>query len=311
MAFVYWIRLPEHTDMFSEGYVGITSQYPYVRYRSHINSAKNNTQYKTKIQNAILKYGDRLIFQVLVECDRQYAFDLEEKLRPSPSIGWNLRMGGNSYEAHREVAARVVLPKEALKSISDIRTKLWREDRQSCLEPICKKRSKWSRPMDENGNPIRFWLASRFCKNGELWALAQDCRNIYDSFKNCSTKELTDGLNLDPALREWFQPMLRYFDGGWVPKDDYLWNQDFGSHNKVLLIDWKSFTGNKYLWQKSDLFHKAFTEGLGNLQVEREHNLKRSSLEKMFRHFQNGWIPNCDPIWVQTCKEETPLWDTH
>ena len=40
MAIVYWIRRPEHTDIFSEGYVGVTSRSLEERIADHVKVAR-------------------------------------------------------------------------------------------------------------------------------------------------------------------------------------------------------------------------------------------------------------------------------
>ena len=45
--------------------------------------------------NAVNKYGwDNLIKQVILVADEEYCYDIESKLRPSESIGWNINVGG-------------------------------------------------------------------------------------------------------------------------------------------------------------------------------------------------------------------------
>jgi len=110
MAEVYWIHLPEHTDMFTEGYIGMTTKTTKLRFQGHRNAARRTPRKnRSRIQNAIIKYQDILVVETLVICSREYALDLEYKLRPSPKIGWNLRMGGESFEAFSAVFSGQVL----------------------------------------------------------------------------------------------------------------------------------------------------------------------------------------------------------
>lgn len=86
---VYWLKLPEHTDMFSQGYVGITNSTK-DRFESH----KNRTQNK-HLKNAIDKYGwDNLIKEVVLVSDKSYCLMIEKILRPLKNIGWNIIEGG-------------------------------------------------------------------------------------------------------------------------------------------------------------------------------------------------------------------------
>lgn len=86
---VYWIHHPEHTDMFTQGYVGVTNRYKRRLYE-HTRQKKNY-----HFKNAINKYGwDTLVKKQLIFADENYCYDIEKKLRPSENIGWNLAIGG-------------------------------------------------------------------------------------------------------------------------------------------------------------------------------------------------------------------------
>jgi predicted GIY-YIG superfamily endonuclease len=88
---VYWLRLPEHTDMFTQGYVGISNN-TQKRFSAHKKSKQN-----PHLFHAIEKYGfDNLIKQILLISDKTYCLDIEKKLRPEKMIGWNLEAGGGN-----------------------------------------------------------------------------------------------------------------------------------------------------------------------------------------------------------------------
>jgi hypothetical protein len=80
MAVLYWLRLPEHTDMFSQGYVGVTSHIE-KRLRSHKHRFKS--------------IWDKVVVEQLLVSTENYCFFIEQKLRPSRLIGWNKSIGGN------------------------------------------------------------------------------------------------------------------------------------------------------------------------------------------------------------------------
>lgn len=86
---VYWIRHPEHTDIFTQGYIGITASVA-----KRFNDHKVRTQNK-HLQNAINKYGwGNLIKQVVLIADKAYCLMIELKLRAEASVGWNITKGG-------------------------------------------------------------------------------------------------------------------------------------------------------------------------------------------------------------------------
>jgi hypothetical protein len=88
---VYWIREQSHTDLMSQGYIGVSGNVD-ERFESHKGMYSGTNNY---LCNAIKKYGwDNLVKSVLVFADKDYCFDIERKLRPADQIGWNLVMGG-------------------------------------------------------------------------------------------------------------------------------------------------------------------------------------------------------------------------
>lgn len=88
---VYWIREKSHTDLMSQGYVGVSGNVE-KRWKSYENTEKKTNNY---LRNAIKKYGwDNLVKSVLLIADKDYCLNIERKLRPDNKIGWNLTMGG-------------------------------------------------------------------------------------------------------------------------------------------------------------------------------------------------------------------------
>jgi hypothetical protein len=88
---VYWIREKSHTDLTSQGYIGVSGNVK-ERFASHKGmwSGTNN-----HLRNAIKKYGwDNLEKSVLLIAEKDYCLEIEKKLRPADKIGWNLVVGG-------------------------------------------------------------------------------------------------------------------------------------------------------------------------------------------------------------------------
>ena len=86
---LYWIHLPEHTDMFTQGYIGITNNF-----KNRLEAHKNRPSNK-HLKNAINKYGwDSLVKQIILVADEAYCLVVEHKLRIANSIGWNIVEGG-------------------------------------------------------------------------------------------------------------------------------------------------------------------------------------------------------------------------
>ncbi len=95
MAAVYWIHLEEHSDLFSEGYIGFTSKPVKKRISEHFAGAKSEKVRCPHLEKAIRKYGtDRLIVKTVCIGTSDYCLELENRLRPRPLIGWNVGIGG-------------------------------------------------------------------------------------------------------------------------------------------------------------------------------------------------------------------------
>jgi hypothetical protein len=88
---VYWIHHPDHTDMFSQGYIGVSVEFKR-RMKDHFHAKRNR-----HLRFAINKYGwQNLIKKQILIAEKDYCLDIERKLRPSDDIGWNITAGGGN-----------------------------------------------------------------------------------------------------------------------------------------------------------------------------------------------------------------------
>ena len=91
---VYWIRKVEHTNIYTEGYVGVSTNIER-RWREHVTEARANRHPNSFLLNVINKhYPDNLIFEIVYLSNEDNCYNYEEMLRPETNIGWNLRSGG-------------------------------------------------------------------------------------------------------------------------------------------------------------------------------------------------------------------------
>ena len=96
MAIVYWIRRQEHTDIFTQGYVGVSSRSLEDRIAEHVKVSKENHKKVYAVHKAIKSIGiENLIYSVVLVAEEDYCYEVELKLRPMKRIGWNLSEGGN------------------------------------------------------------------------------------------------------------------------------------------------------------------------------------------------------------------------
>ena len=230
LAEVYWIHLPEHTDMLSEGYIGITSETTKERYRAHIKESKRKDRKKYRIHNVIAKYKDSLIVDTLVICSDDYAIWLEEKLRPSPRIGWNTAAGGNKVKLLRDIKETTKHTEESKQKMSVVQAQCWIDNRESRMKFILNNlRRPMYQPKDSDGNNLRMWINrwGNIVQSKDQWSRAEEFYDFYKASEFCCAYDLTDHFGYDRKKKQWFQFLLRYFEGGWNPKEDPLWLLDF------------------------------------------------------------------------------------
>lgn len=95
--YLYWYKLPEHNDPYTQGYIGITNDLKR-RHKEHKYSAnkRNKTYLDTHFTKAINAYGgiDKLEKVVLMEASYEEICAIERQYRPTLSIGWNIAVGG-------------------------------------------------------------------------------------------------------------------------------------------------------------------------------------------------------------------------
>ena len=96
MNSLYWIHHPEHNDIFTQGYVGVSNKVKR-RFSEHKNLGAN-----AHLKNAITKYGwDNLIKEIVLISSKAYCLMIETKLRAEDDIGWNLKSGGGMPPVNR------------------------------------------------------------------------------------------------------------------------------------------------------------------------------------------------------------------
>ena len=88
LQFVYWIHLSEHTDILTQGYVGVSVS-PTRRLKEHKNSTDNKYLYRV-----LNKYPDLIMQSIVFEGGATECYQYEEHLRPQKNIGWNNNKGG-------------------------------------------------------------------------------------------------------------------------------------------------------------------------------------------------------------------------
>jgi group I intron endonuclease len=94
-AVIYWIRLPEHTNIATQGYVGVSKNVSR-RITEHLRDLVATTHTNPHLKYAFNKYGwDRFIIDIFFCGHEDFCYLLENDLRPTKNIGWNITIGGH------------------------------------------------------------------------------------------------------------------------------------------------------------------------------------------------------------------------
>ena len=217
MAEVYWIHLPEHTDMFSEGYIGVTKNTAKDRYRLHCQHAERNQDKNYLIYNVINKYGsENLIVDTLVICTEDYAYDLEVKLRPDKKIGWNLAAGGvnaGNYSGY-------TLSDKTKKKMSEAKI-AWHQENPDHAAALAKvnigrKRKPFSEEWKRKRVETRFY--QNFFLKPDTWGKAEV---FYGEYLSGLSSYMT-AMKYSLAPRS-LVAMFTHFANGWNPEEDPKW----------------------------------------------------------------------------------------
>lgn len=232
MAFIYWIRHKDHTDIFSEGYVGYTSKTVEQRWKGHQKEVKSSRCPSYPIYNAMKKYGDNIVVDTILEGSEDYCAEIEQKLRPSVKIGWNIHVGGNKGfkgDTHSEEARKKIsLAGKGREFSEDHRRKISEANKQRVVtdetrEKISKAHSGIPRSKDSVEKQRLFYKDNPWKNpkaNSAVWLMALDLASIY--FEDCSIS--AKGLAKKSCLKETqVTKILMKFRAGWNPSICESW----------------------------------------------------------------------------------------
>lgn len=94
MHHLYWVHLSEHSDPFTEGYIGISTQ-PQIRFRQHTTDIAKRSGSRILRQYVDENGIDDLHHTILSSFNsKEEARNEEKRYRPKTNIGWNIWVGG-------------------------------------------------------------------------------------------------------------------------------------------------------------------------------------------------------------------------
>lgn len=215
LSSVYWIHLPEHTDITSEGYIGITTRDVECRYSEHLSLA--NTNSSTILSNAIRKYRDNLVIKTLLKGSEEYCLLIEKRLRPEDRIGWNIVAGGGKP------------PVKNTPHTTEAKNKISEASKRTCQSPahILARKAKVGVPRTEEakknmreGNKGRLpWNNST--ANKDIWLIADE---VYKTHKeNPTFGYIRLGQLFNTSKYELQNMYLSFTKQNWNPNTDQEW----------------------------------------------------------------------------------------
>lgn len=293
---VYWIRKSDHTDVKTQGYVGITCQGVRKRYHKHVSEAASKVQ-EYVFHRALRKYGrDNLVADVLCICDEEYARYLEYCLRPDDFIGWNTTQGGlGNSKGLREVTSS----DEFSKMRSDHMYSAWQNEDY---------RGKLLSSRKDYFNSVPAWRRRGNAVNHFAWSLAG---KFYTLYKELGWKKakICNYMMVDGGS---FCRIYDYIVAGWNPLEDEDYCEkyppktydeiidEFGDPNQYHL-SWQR-SGASDAWRIADTLKDVFDSGGGVKDIAKEAGVTWHQAHKIHRRFTKGWSPLEDPRWLRDFK---------
>lgn len=228
---VYWIHLPEHLNMLSEGYIGVASNGVEKRLSVHRHAVNNGSELHV---HRAMRLREDYVVDVLIKAPPEYCYEVEARLRPNVNIGWNIAQGGNvsptlglvpSEDTRNKISAsnrgRIVSEDTKLKlSLANKGRRL----SQDSYEALC-VRNKASKFSDLARHNAKIYLKSRMpWENGKankfLWLKADVVYNfVWEDFES-NINKVCDKFEVSKSA---IKTLYNKIKAGWNPLQDTEW----------------------------------------------------------------------------------------
>jgi hypothetical protein len=264
IAHVYWIRRPEHTDIFTQGYIGVTTEQPRDRFNKHIRISNSSSKVKKSVvHKAIKSIGvDNLCFDIVLISDKDYCYDVENKLRDNQCIGWNVAIGGripssllgrkHSEDTKRKMSfsqrgkkrsahhiSRISESKLGIPRSQDVKDKLSAKAKGRKHSTETKRRlseiGKGRVPSPESAIKRKATLQSKRPWNTKqakraIWGLSDEFYILFNKgyHYRSASKHYPELCSEYSLLSMW-----KHFKNGWIPNQDEKWLSDFNKQEGI------------------------------------------------------------------------------
>jgi len=232
LSCVYWIHLPEHTDIFTEGYIGVSVNGAACRFAQHKAATLRGGTYL--LHNVIRKYQEALVVDTILQGSPEYCLEIEYRLRPTACIGYNLAIGGNSPNLgrkHTEAAITAMRLAAIGRKTSDAtKLKLSVSGKGRVHSEASRNKMSVSRTgHTQNSTSVRQKMsASQKLRpswnnsnaNEEVWKLAEEVFNYHKMHPKHGIMRIGNAFSLD---RNNLRVLLEKIKAGWNPSLDPDW----------------------------------------------------------------------------------------
>lgn len=225
MAFVYWITDDIATDVWTHGYVGITSKTVNKRlYRhkwSYLKHTNGSKQSSPKLYNKIKSLGGWSNIKVITLCEAtlEYCLVLEKRLRHSSNISWNIAIGGE--EGGMFGRAHSFSAKLKMSDAHRTRPPMSQETRRKISLAHSGKKGLCNGDKNFNFKRPAWKAPAATLASLKSWSL---CSEIYQMLLKNSAIAYPTILSLfEGVSKQSFQVIVNKIKTGWVPTEDQEW----------------------------------------------------------------------------------------
>lgn len=247
--------------MFTEGYIGVTSKTAEERYKVHVDTSNSKASRQSVVHKAIKSIGkDNLVVDTIVIAEEWYCYDLENKLRPTEKIGWNVAIGGTkppgvkglpvSQETRDKLSKALKGKRNSPEAIERGRQKLigfkhtdetkakvsaalrLRKPTEKMLMLLAERNkarigsTRDQSSKDKQSQTLKdkgWWNTKR--ANPEVWKQAEWLFGMFhEGWTRYKLARAYDGFG---KVGDCLESMWKHFSNGWNPSEDQLWLSDF------------------------------------------------------------------------------------
>lgn len=317
-CFVYWIRLKEcHTDIKSQGYVGITSKTVEHRWKAHKSNNKSGKFAHYPLYRAFAKYGEESL-EVLTLCEGSldYCLYMENNLRPSNGIGWNSLIGGGTTTKGQKFSDEA---RAKMRASAKARITPEEREKRRVVTRIHSNKPETIAKMSALIKSFDWKLWRSPVANKQIWVFADKIYDLHVKYPNWRVRTMCNVLGLE---HDSLLIMFKAFDNGWIPKNDERFiefqSEQLNENSSAFMLDeeainrriakelspkmpWDNPNCDKQVWLDAAKYYETFSKdpSMGNRKLSKQHGVTDAKLYSIILKFKAGWNPSNCPNWLE------------